>query len=241
MSSPVSSKPRVFVIDDNPADLVMARLLLSKEGCEPHLFEEQVKALKTLEQDVPDLILLDIEMPGLTGLDVLKRIRHKQNLLTVPVMMVTGKSEIESVKIAIASGANDYIVKPLDPEIFQTKLWRLLKGGHGKEKAGKDWVEYMMTQTAGQNVQFQVDAKVISIGEVSATFQTKSAVPLNFNFFVKLPFLKELDIDILPLSVLSCDEDGEFFTVKCNIIGLPEKDLQKIRLFCRTLWTSQKS
>jgi CheY-like chemotaxis protein len=234
------SKPIVYVIDDNQADLVMARLLLRKEGCEPHLFQNQLEALRVLEKETPSLILLDFEMPEMTGVEVLKRIRRKPHLHNVPVIMVTGKSDIEDVKIAIASGANDYIVKPLDPEVFEMKLWRLLKNFNKTEKVKQDWVEYIIGQTAEQNVQLQIDAKVVSIGEVSLTVQTNSAIPLNLNISVKLPFLKDLDIPLLPLSVLSCEEVGDFYRVKCNIIGLPEKELQKIRLFCKTLWKSQK-
>jgi DNA-binding response OmpR family regulator len=240
VSAPDDTKPQVYVIDDNAADLVMARLLLRKEGCEPHLFEDQSKALETLSKETPNLILLDIEMPGISGLDLLKRLRRKVHLQNVPIVMVTGKSDIADVRTAIASGANDYIVKPLDPEIFEAKLWRMLKDFAKKEKAQQNWVEFMLEKTVEQEVQLQMDARVISIGEVSLTIQTNSAIPLNLNFYVKLPFLKELDIPLLPLSVLSCQEDGDFYKVKCNIIGMPEKELQKIRLFCRALWLHQK-
>jgi CheY-like chemotaxis protein len=240
MSTSDASKPHVYVIDDNAADLVMARLLLRKEGCEPHLFEDQVKALDILKQEKPNLILLDIEMPAITGLDVLKRLRRRPHLQSVPIVMVTGRSDIADVKTAIASGANDYIVKPLDPEIFEAKLWRLLKDFVKEERARQDWFEFILGQTAEQEVQLQMDARIISIGEVSLTIQTNSAIPVNLNFYVKLPFLSELDIPILPLSVISCEEDGDFYRAKCNIIGLPEKELQKIRLFCKTLLHNQK-
>ena len=73
-----------------------------------------VEALSTIERLQPDVVFLDVQMPGLTGFDVLKKIRQTKSVTDLPVLMVTSSDDSDSVVEALELGANDYIMKPLD-------------------------------------------------------------------------------------------------------------------------------
>ena len=95
-----------------------------------------MRALKYLkEEDTPDLIILDIDMEGINGYEMLEMIRGKEELKDVPVIFLTSNNDREHVVKAINGGANDYAVKPINEEIFMGKVHKLLQ----EEKKKLDW------------------------------------------------------------------------------------------------------
>lgn len=114
----------VLVVDDNQdvRDLVVH--FLDSEGFHVFSASDGEKALAILNANSIDLVLLDVMMPGLSGLDVLKEIRTGGNkkLLDIPVMMITAKSSTEDIDRALALGANSYIVKPFRGNNIREKV-----------------------------------------------------------------------------------------------------------------------
>ena len=87
-----------------------------------------MRALKFLKETrIPHLIILDIEMPEIDGYQMLEMIRKKDELKEVPVLFLTSNNDKEHVIKAIKTGANDYIVKPIDENVFMDKVRGLLK------------------------------------------------------------------------------------------------------------------
>lgn len=238
-----AKKKVVAVVDDNRTDLTMAGLLIEKEGFEPALFESfsDLTAFLKAERERIGLVMLDVNMPGLTGIDMLKRLKREVGLRGVPVVMMTGDSSAETVKTSILNGAVDYIVKPIDPMIFEGKLKKLLKVDTGKQAS--DWVEYRLNQIKDAKVTLQVPGTLISLGELTLTIYSEYSVTPGSALVLDTTIFKEIGIMSVPTRVETCTPSsvGDGFNLKCAIIGLAEADLQKIRIFCRSLWRNNTS
>ena len=105
---------KLLVVDDNEMNRDMLSRRLSRSGHTIVTAEDGQQALDLINQQPFDVILLDIMMPGLSGLDVLKLLRQSYSPSELPVIMVTAKGESEDVVTSLELGANDYITKPLD-------------------------------------------------------------------------------------------------------------------------------
>lgn len=125
----------IVAVDDSSIVLKTLAKLLG-ETYEFHAFTKGMRALKYLkEEDVPDLIILDIEMEEIDGYEMLDMIRKKEELKQVPVIFLTSNNDRQHVMKAISGGANDYAVKPVDEESFMDKVRKLLQ----EEKKKLDW------------------------------------------------------------------------------------------------------
>ena len=113
--------PRVLVVDDEPnARELLAEFLMGK-GYEVLTASEGEEALRKVKEDRPHLILLDVRMPQMDGLEVLKQVREIDH--EVGVIMVTAAHEEETGRQALKLGAFDYITKPLDLQYLERSLW----------------------------------------------------------------------------------------------------------------------
>jgi CheY-like chemotaxis protein len=110
----LSEAGTILVVDDLPANRDLMQRRLERWGFRVVTAASGPEALDALRQSPVDLVLLDIMMPGMTGLDVLRTVRLTRSAATLPVVMVTAKTESEDVVEALALGANDYVTKPVD-------------------------------------------------------------------------------------------------------------------------------
>jgi DNA-binding response OmpR family regulator len=108
-------------VDDEPDSVELLQEFLTGKGYEVLTASNGDDALKKVKAERPHLILLDVRMPGMSGLDVLREVRQFDQ--EVGVIMVTGVNEEETGRQALKAGAFDYIVKPLDLEYLERSLW----------------------------------------------------------------------------------------------------------------------
>jgi two-component system response regulator MtrA len=106
-------KGRVLVVDDDPALAEMLGIVLRSEGFEPSFVSEGDQALRAFHEFKPDLVLLDLMLPGKDGIDVCREIRAESG---VPIVMLTAKSDTIDIVVGLESGADDYVVKPFKPK-----------------------------------------------------------------------------------------------------------------------------
>ena len=123
------SSKLLVVDDDSPnRDLMVRRLL--KCGFEASQADSGKNAIEWIHSHTVDLVLLDVEMPEMSGLDVLATLRQTYTPAQLPIIVVTGKSGSDDVVSALAAGANDYVTKPIDFPValarIQTQLSRKL-------------------------------------------------------------------------------------------------------------------
>ncbi|MBK0870827.1 MAG: response regulator transcription factor [Saccharopolyspora sp.] len=112
-------KARVLVVDDDPALAEMLTIVLRGEGFETAVVSDGTKAMPALRELKPDLVLLDLMLPGMNGIDVCKAIRTES---VVPIVMLTAKSDTVDVVLGLESGADDYVVKPFKPKELVARL-----------------------------------------------------------------------------------------------------------------------
>ncbi|HEX3699624.1 MAG TPA: response regulator [Phenylobacterium sp.] len=105
---------RILIVDDVADNRILLARRFSKRGVEIAEAESGKGALEAIEREAFDVVLLDVMMPDMNGLDVLRRIRANHSQAELPVIMVTGKAESQDMVEALTAGANDYITKPVD-------------------------------------------------------------------------------------------------------------------------------
>ncbi len=109
----VLMKPRVLVVDDDPALAEMLTIVLRGEGFDTTVVGDGARALPALRELRPDLVLLDLMLPGMNGIDVCKAIRAESGL---PIVMLTARTDTVDVVLGLESGADDYVMKPFKPK-----------------------------------------------------------------------------------------------------------------------------
>jgi DNA-binding response OmpR family regulator len=116
--------PRVLVVDDEAYAVELLQEFLTAKGYEVLAASDGEEALQKVKEERPHLILLDVRMPKMNGLEVLRRVREMDH--EVGVIMVTAVSEEETGRQALQLGAFDYITKPLDFQYLERSLWAKL-------------------------------------------------------------------------------------------------------------------
>src|SRR3546814_15204732 len=106
-------KPKILVVDDDMALAEMLTIVLRGEGFDPHVVGDGTQALSAVREIRPDLVLLDLMLPGMNGIDVCRVLRADSG---VPIVMLTAKTDTVDVVLGLESGADASIVKPLKPK-----------------------------------------------------------------------------------------------------------------------------
>lgn len=227
----------VAIVDDNPSDLTVAGLLVQKEGYQHRPFDNYPKLVKFLreERNQVKLILLDNDMPGLTGIDILKRLKKEPFFKDIPVVMMTGDSAPATVYRAVTGGAADYLVKPLNPTIFEEKIRKFIKPV-GSSKAADAKPAARPQETACQNrIDLKFPGLVASIGEKTMTLKTEYRVGVGAKFVIDTPFLNVVGIKAVPLLVEECNEIAGGFHLKCAVGAMSEEENERMQRFYRSL------
>ncbi|MFT3900770.1 MAG: MtrAB system response regulator MtrA [Gordonia sp. (in: high G+C Gram-positive bacteria)] len=112
-------KPRVLVVDDDAALAEMLTIVLRGEGFEPFHVADGAQALTAVRETRPDLVLLDLMLPGMNGIDVCRAVRQESG---VPIVMLTAKTDTVDVVLGLESGADDYMVKPFKPKELVARI-----------------------------------------------------------------------------------------------------------------------
>jgi two-component system response regulator MtrA len=110
---------RILVVDDDTALAEMIGIVLRTEGFEPFFCEDGSGALAAFHSAKPDLVLLDLMLPGINGIEVCASIREESG---VPIIMLTAKSDTTDVVKGLESGADDYVVKPFNPKELVARI-----------------------------------------------------------------------------------------------------------------------
>jgi CheY-like chemotaxis protein len=118
-------RPTVMVVDDDEFQHKIVGMLLNKEGYRLVCVGSGIEALNMLHKIKPDLILMDISMPGMDGLEVTRRVKGVARFADIPIIMITGNSDHEVVTNSLEAGAIDFLVKPLGPEALIAKIVRI--------------------------------------------------------------------------------------------------------------------
>ncbi len=119
--------PVVLVVDDQETHRTLVKAILHKDGYDVLECPDGMEALERLGTQVVDLVLLDYEMPGMAGDEILTRIRKSKRTRDLPVLILTGHGEPELQTWALDAGANDFIAKPVEPKVLLARIRCLIR------------------------------------------------------------------------------------------------------------------
>ncbi len=112
----------IVVADDDPDVRDLVQFKLEQAGLDVVGVGDGPAALEACEQHVPDLVLLDVMMPGMSGLDVCRSLRRRTELAAVPVIMLTARAQESDIAQGFEAGADDYVVKPFSPRELNSRV-----------------------------------------------------------------------------------------------------------------------
>lgn len=121
------SKEKILVVDDEEDILELVKYNLEREGFQVHCAKSGEKALKKALEDPPELIVLDLMLPGIDGLEVARRLKKNQRAASIPIVMLTAKGEESDIVTGLELGADDYITKPFSPRILVARIKAVIR------------------------------------------------------------------------------------------------------------------
>ena len=120
---------RVLLVDDSSTALMMERMILDRGKYEVVTARNGAEAVAKARECQPDVIVMDVMMPEMTGIEACRQLRSDRETCEIPIILVTTRGEPEHVEAGFASGCNDYVTKPVDPIELISKLESVLGGG----------------------------------------------------------------------------------------------------------------
>src|SRR5215469_13645159 len=121
------SPPRILVVDDNEANLDIAKMRLESQGYEIVTAVDGEDALAKVREAEPDLLLLDIMMPRLDGIEVTRRLKGDAALPFMPVVLITARTDVKDIVSGLDAGADDYLTKPVDHSALLARVRSMLR------------------------------------------------------------------------------------------------------------------
>jgi len=129
------AKERILVVDDEEDILELLKYNLNREGYKVVSASSGEKCLQKAASEKPDLIVLDLMLPGIDGLEVTKILKNDSNTLHIPIIMLTAKGEEADIVAGLELGADDYVTKPFSPRILIARVRAVIRR---KDKSKKD-------------------------------------------------------------------------------------------------------
>lgn len=117
---------RVLIIEDNPDNLELLRYLLQAFGYQTLAAEDGLRGVQCALDTLPDLVLCDLQMPGIDGLEVARRLRADPTTRAIPLVAVTAYARDTDRERALQAGFDDYLAKPIEPEAFLDLVKQIL-------------------------------------------------------------------------------------------------------------------
>jgi DNA-binding response OmpR family regulator len=116
------ARKKILLVDDSSTVLLFERMVLSKEPYELFVARDGLEGLETALAERPHLILMDVVMPRMDGVEACRRLRALDETSSIPVILVTTRGEVDSVASGRAAGCNDYVTKPIDAAVLLSKV-----------------------------------------------------------------------------------------------------------------------
>lgn len=222
---------RILIVDDQKSVLLTLEALLGTHGHTVVACTNAIDALKVLTSEPMDLVITDAIMPGgADGYALTRTIRKEVKLSKIPIILLTGRREKSDVEKGIQAGVDDYVVKPLDPELLMAKVHNLLL------KNPDEAVHFVEAQVRFK-AEWDSKTEITAVSELGVTL--KSLVPIPTGKILRLhsTFFAEVGIPEIPLRVDQCSElagtEG-YFKIDTHFVGISEKELSPLRLWIRS-------
>lgn len=133
----MSQKKRILLIEDEEDIAALIKLQAEISGYKLHVEVDGLNGYRAIEREKPDLVIIDIMLPGQNGLDVCRKMKNSSELKNIPVIILSAKGEELDVVLGLELGADDYVAKPFSPKVLFSRIKAVLRRGKEPEKAPK--------------------------------------------------------------------------------------------------------
>lgn len=133
----MSQKKRILLIEDEEDIASLIKLQAEISGYKLHVEVDGINGYRAIEREKPDLVILDIMLPGQNGLDVCRKMKSHPELKNIPVIIISAKGDELDVVLGLELGADDYVPKPFSPRILFSRIKAVLRRGKEPEKSVK--------------------------------------------------------------------------------------------------------
>lgn len=227
---------RALLLDDNPTDLRVVSRVLERAGFGCDVFTNHAEALEFINSNSPQLIFLDLQMPMKSGYDLIQIFKSHSNTSTTPIIIISGKNRADDVKKAVQLGANDYIIKPLDPLVLLEKIRKI------KENSPLEYTGIAIPPDQFKGIHFCTNLKLIALSEFGVQVESQenfspgetaelASLPKEL-FGSERAFVRCLSSDFL--------ESTNVYLIQFTFVGLGEAQRQSIRKYCQHLYIKNK-
>jgi DNA-binding response OmpR family regulator len=117
---------KILIVEDDLPTVELMKFALQSEGFEVVVVYDGITALRSVEKEKPNLILLDVMIPGVDGFEVCQLLKHNIKFMNIPIIMVTAKVRKEDRMLGFEKGADDYVSKPFDPIELVSRIKKLI-------------------------------------------------------------------------------------------------------------------
>ena len=156
------SRARVLVVEDEADIANLIQFNLSREGYDADIASTGRTALTQIEQRKPDLVILDIMLPDLDGLEVCRKIKSDPSLRTIPILMVSARGEESDIVVGLELGAEDYVTKPFSPRVLMARVKAVLRRRDGDAVSGISLQEGTLTIDPARHI-VEVDGQPMDL------------------------------------------------------------------------------
>jgi DNA-binding response OmpR family regulator len=133
----MSQKKRILLIEDEEDIAALIKLQAELSGYKLHVEVDGINGYRAIEREKPDLVILDVMLPGENGLDVCRRMKSNSELKNIPVIILSAKGEELDIVLGLELGADDYVQKPFSPKVLFSRIKAILRRGKEPEKSTK--------------------------------------------------------------------------------------------------------
>ncbi|MES2800910.1 MAG: response regulator [Bdellovibrionota bacterium] len=224
----------VLIVDDQNSVLLTLDAILKKEGFIVVACTNSLDAYENIQREKFDVVITDAVMPmGTSGFSLISTIRSQPNINTkVPILMLTGKRDPADVEKAIAVGANDYMIKPIDPDVLMQKLKKLLVQSNEQD----DFV----SATVNKPASLPMEITITTTSEISVKFSSDVGFIPGQIYKISSDFFNIFEKTTVSIRVNTSELKKDHYIVSANYVGLSEIELSHIRTWIRNKLIQEK-
>lgn len=157
---------KILLVEDEQDILHLVKHYLEKESFRTVVAMTGLEALKKVVEDKPDLVILDLMLPEMNGLEICKRLRSDSNTAMLPIVMLTAKAEESDTIVGLELGADDYVTKPFSPKTLVARVKALLRRADRTQETDTDLYRY-------ETLTMNLSRHEVSLGQQEVTLTTK--------------------------------------------------------------------
>lgn len=218
---------KVLFVDDDKVTQKLVKEILSGAGYSVVVSDDPRDAFEKLNIEPFDVVLTDINIPGgFSGFAFVKTMRSYPKFQKMPIAMITGRRDKKDIQLGLECGADDYILKPIDPMILISKVESLVK------KTGVTSNIQFPEGPVRQKAVWNVEAEINYVSERGLTLSSPVSAVEDAKMRINSEFFNQIGIQPPLLRVVSCTKNpvnSHLYEIKTTFIGLNDSELQKIR------------